>query len=64
MLETGPGTTIKCKSTGANGPNTLAVKAVESVSLFACSSGASYTGLEKRGLATMRYTIAGQREYA
>ncbi|CAK0837426.1 unnamed protein product [Prorocentrum cordatum] len=39
-------------------------KAVESVSLFACSSGASYTGLEKHGLATMRYTIAGQREYA
>ncbi|CAK0876573.1 unnamed protein product, partial [Prorocentrum cordatum] len=64
MLETGPGATIKYKSTGANDPNTLAVKAVESVSLFACSSGASYTGLEKHGLATVRYTIAGQREYA
>ncbi|CAK0862537.1 unnamed protein product [Prorocentrum cordatum] len=64
MLVTGPGTTIKYKSTRANDPNALAVKAVESVSLFACSSWASYTGLEKHGLATMRCTIAGQREYA
>ncbi len=40
----------------------MAARLINQVNMFACSTGMSYRGLERQGMANLRYHVHGERE--
>ena len=58
MLDLAPATTITTKAND----NSMAARVTNAISIFACSTGMVYQGLEKQGMASLRYQVSGERE--